>query len=276
MRDISPLPQAIPLPRQPETRLDARYLIPCTILLGAALPAASATPAAQYVELCATCHLPGIHGAPKVGDRDDWSRRLRAGLNTVYRNAIEGIDNTAMLAKGGHSGQSDAAIRAIVDYMIAASAVPESALREAARYDRLNISDRDFIRRDADYDGFLSRGELDGDALLLARYAQADADRDGRLAPAEYRAAETAIARELAAVPVDDAALGAAVRKALTAVNGVDLQYVKIAVRAGAVTLTGIVGHADIAIRAGDALKRIAGVRKIDNRLVSGDQIGWD
>jgi len=248
----------------------------CGLLLWLATPAIAATPAEQYVALCATCHLPGIHGAPKVGDRDDWIRRLRPGLNTVYRNALEGIPNTAMLAKGGHAEQTDAAIRAMVDYMIAASAVPASALRDAARYDKLNIRDRDFIRRDADYDGLLTRDELAGDALLLARYTRFDADRDGRLNPQEYRNAETAIARELAAVAIDDAALEAAVRKSLSAIKGVDFQYVKIAVRSGAVVLTGIVGHADIAIRAGDALKRIPGIRKIDNRLVSGDQIGWD
>jgi len=31
-----------------------------------------------------------------------------------------------------------------------------------------------------------------------------------------------------------------------------------------------------LALQAGDAIKRIAGIRRIDNRLVSGDQIGWD
>lgn len=241
-----------------------------------AAPATAASPAEQYMSLCATCHLPGIHGAPKTGDRDDWIRRLRPGLNTVYRNAIEGIPNTAMLARGGHAEQTDAAIRAMVDYMIAASAVPAAALQDAARYDKLNISDRDFIRRDANYDGFLSRSELAGDALLLARFGKSDADRDGRLNAAEYRAAETALARELAAIAVDDDALGATVRKALSGIKGVDFQYVKIAVRSGSVVLTGIVGHADIAIRAGDALKRIPGVKSSNNRLVSGDQIGWD
>jgi hypothetical protein len=37
-----------------------------------------------------------------------------------------------------------------------------------------------------------------------------------------------------------------------------------------------MVEHATVAIRAHDAVKRIDGVRKIDNRLVSGHQIGWD
>jgi osmotically-inducible protein OsmY len=42
------------------------------------------------------------------------------------------------------------------------------------------------------------------------------------------------------------------------------------------VVIVGLVDHADIARRAGDAVKQIPGVRKIDNRLVSGHQIGWD
>lgn len=247
-------------------------------LLLAALPlfALAAGPAEHYGSLCATCHLPGIHGAPKVGDSADWTRRLRAGLNMVHRNAIEGIPNTAMLPKGGHSEQSDAAIRAMVDHMITASAVPASAMQDAIRYDRLNITDRDFIRRDADFNGYLTRNELANDSLLLARFDRHDRDRDGRLNPGEYRNAETAIARELAAMPVDDAALNTAVRQSLIGIKGVDFQYVKIAVNSGTVVLTGIVGHASIAVQAGDALKRIAGVKHIDNRLVSGDQIGWD
>ena len=31
------------------------------------------------------CHLPGIHGAPKVGDREDWARRVRPGMTMVFR-----------------------------------------------------------------------------------------------------------------------------------------------------------------------------------------------
>ncbi len=75
---------------------------------------------------------------------------------------------------------------------------------------------------------------------------------------------------------VEDAAIDATVRKALAGVKGIDFQYAGVEVRDGTVVLKGIVSHALLALQAGDAIKRIAGIRRIDNRLVSGDQIGWD
>jgi cytochrome c5 len=240
------------------------------------LTAAAATPADNYARLCTMCHLPGAHGAPQVGDRDDWTQRLRPGLNTVYRNAIEGIPNTAMMAKGGHTELSDTEIRAIVDYMIAASAVPAGVLRDAARYDKLGLTDPDFIRLDTSRDGFLSRSELAGDAALIRNFARFDSNKDGRLSETEYRNAETRLEQERAAMTVDDAELAAAVRKALAGVKGIDSEYLKIEVTAGALVMTGIVGHASVAIQAQDTVKRVPGVKSIRNRLVSGDQIGWD
>jgi len=238
--------------------------------------AAAATPTEHYVKLCTMCHLPGAHGAPQVGDSKDWTLRLRPGRNTVYRNAIEGIPNTAMMAKGGHTELSDAELRAIVDYMIAASALPAAALREAARYDKLGLTDRDFIRRDVSRDGYLSRNELASDPLLARNFTRFDTNKDGRLSEAEYRNAEAVLEKERTAVTIDDAELAAAVRKALAGVKGIDFEYVKIAVTDGALVMTGIVGHASVAIQAHDVVKRIVGVKIINNRLVSGDQISWD
>lgn len=40
--------------------------------------------------------------------------------------------------------------------------------------------------------------------------------------------------------------------------------------------MTGMVGHAGMAIAAQDAVKRIPGIKSIQNQLVSGDQLGWD
>lgn len=244
------------------------------LLLPGPLPAA--TPEVHYTQLCALCHLPGVHGAPKVGRQEDWVQRLKPGLNAVYRNAIEGIPNTAMLAKGGHSELSDAEVRAVVDYMIAATAIPRSLLQDAARYDRLGITDRDFLRRDISRDGYLSRSEVSADAVLLRNFSRFDSNRDGRLSEAEYRNAESALERERIAADVDDDTLTAAVRKALSAVKGIDFEYVKVEISAGALIMRGIVGHADVAINAYDAVKRVAGLKTISNRLVSGDQISWD
>lgn len=241
-----------------------------------ATAAAAASPAEHYEQFCASCHLPGVHGAPRVGDRDDWAQRLRPGLNTVYRNAIKGIANTAMLAKGGQTALSDADIRALVDYMIAATQPPAPVLRDAARYDRLGLTDTDFIRRDTSRDGFLSPAELADDPLLVKNLSRFDTNRDGRLSESEYRSAETLLEQERIAVTVDDATLTAAVRKALAAVKGINTDALKIDVTAGTLVMSGVVGHASMAVRAQDAVKRVAGIKTISNRLVSGDQMGWD
>jgi len=250
-------------------------LLPFLFSPGLAAPAHAASPAENYMTYCALCHLPGIHGAPKVGDREDWARRIRPGLTMVFRNAVEGMPNTAMLPLGG-APLTAAEVKAIVDYMVSEAGLPASALKDAARYDKLGITSRDFIRRDADYDGYLTRKELAGDDALLAAFARFDGNRDGRLDEAEYLKAEAALERERAAVQVDDAALEAAVRRALAKVNGVDLRNAKLGVNAGAVSIVGIVEHASVAVAAQDALKRVPGVKKLDNRLVSGEQIGWD
>lgn len=242
----------------------------------AAATAGAATPAERYASLCTMCHLPGAHGAPQVGNRDDWTERIRPGLNTVYRNAIEGMPNTAMMAKGGHTELSDDEVRAIVDYMLAASALPAGLLQDARRYDRLGLSDRDFIRRDTSRDGYLSRSELAGDPVLLAAFNRFDSNRDGRLGEAEYRAAESALEQARIAAVASDAEVLAAARKALAGVKGIDFEYVRVEVSAGALKMTGIVGHASIAVQAQDAVRRIPGVKSISNRLVSGDQMSWD
>lgn len=236
----------------------------------------AATPDGQYEQLCTLCHLPGTHGAPKVGDREAWTQRLRSGFNPVYRNAIEGVANSAMLARGGQASLTDGELRAIVDYMIAATALPASVISEARRYDRLGLSDRDFMRRDVSRDGYLSRQEVGNDPILLRNFSRFDINRDGRLSESEYRKAENVLETERIAVDVDDATLGIAVAKALTAVKGLNAGEITIEISNGALVMNGVVGHASLAIAAQDAVKRIAGLKSIRNRLVSGDQMGWD
>ncbi|MGZ5139612.1 MAG: c-type cytochrome [Burkholderiales bacterium] len=46
-----------------------------------------ATPADLYADHCARCHAAGDAGAPKVGDRAEWARRIGPGIARMYRSA---------------------------------------------------------------------------------------------------------------------------------------------------------------------------------------------
>ena len=71
-----------------------------------------------YEASCAVCHATDAMGAPKVGDKKAWEARIAKGMETLYKNAIHGING--MPPKGGTS-LSDDKIKEIVDYMVGAS-----------------------------------------------------------------------------------------------------------------------------------------------------------
>jgi cytochrome c5 len=70
----------------------------------------------QVVEArCIKCHGTGAGGAPMIGDRAAWSQRLRHGLDSTVRSAIQG--HGAMAPRGGMAELTDAEIRNAVVYM---------------------------------------------------------------------------------------------------------------------------------------------------------------
>jgi cytochrome c oxidase subunit 2 len=90
----------------------------------AAAPAAPAQAAAAdgkstYEQVCTACHGAGLMGAPKLGDKAQWSARIAQGQATLYEHALKGI--RAMPPKGGNLALPDAQVKAAVDYMAAQS-----------------------------------------------------------------------------------------------------------------------------------------------------------
>jgi cytochrome c5 len=79
--------------------------------------ATDATPPALYAQTCSVCHATGVAGAPKVGDKAAWAPRIAQGVDALVANAIKG--KGAMPPKGGSSA-SDAEVKAVVDYLVAA------------------------------------------------------------------------------------------------------------------------------------------------------------
>lgn len=89
------------------------------------VPAASAAASGEstYKASCAACHLAGVAGAPKFGDKAAWKDRIAQGKDTLYEHALKGFQGKAgfMPAKGGNAALPDEEVKAAVDYMVNAA-----------------------------------------------------------------------------------------------------------------------------------------------------------
>jgi cytochrome c5 len=116
-------PAAEAAPAAPEAAAPVAAASPA--VAEAAAPAAALAPAvasagageALYKQACAVCHVAGVAGAPKLGDKAAWGPRLAGGVDALVASAIKG--KGAMPPKGGSSA-SDADIKSAVEYMLAA------------------------------------------------------------------------------------------------------------------------------------------------------------
>jgi cytochrome c5 len=86
---------------------------------GGAAPAKAADGKSTFESVCTACHGTGVAGAPKFGDKAAWGARVAQGKPALYNSALHG--KGAMPAKGGNPGLSDDAVKAAVDYMVAAA-----------------------------------------------------------------------------------------------------------------------------------------------------------
>ena len=99
---------------------------PAAVVAAAPVAAAAAVPAsatvsagageALYKQACAVCHVAGVAGAPKFGDKAAWAPRLALGVDGLTASVIKG--KGIMPARGG-STASDEEIKAAVEYMLA-------------------------------------------------------------------------------------------------------------------------------------------------------------
>ena len=76
--------------------------------------------------VCASCHLAGVAGAPKLDDEAAWAERRSAGLDALTASVVNG--KGAMPARGG-TDLSDAELRAAVAHMVG---LENDAAEEAA------------------------------------------------------------------------------------------------------------------------------------------------
>ena len=76
-----------------------------------------------YQVSCGACHDAGIAGAPKLGDKGQWAKRIAKGVDTLYASAVNGSQGSGgvMPPKGGNLALSNAEVKAAVDYIVARS-----------------------------------------------------------------------------------------------------------------------------------------------------------
>jgi cytochrome c5 len=80
---------------------------------------------------CGNCHIEGLKGAPKIGDRSAWTKRASKGIDAAVASAIKGHGD--MPSRGGMSDLTDAELKTAVQYMFTQStAAPVSAAAPAA------------------------------------------------------------------------------------------------------------------------------------------------
>ncbi|MCX7231854.1 MAG: c-type cytochrome [Burkholderiales bacterium] len=96
---------------------------PAVAVVAVAATAKAEAPAADagkkvYEAACQACHMAGVAGAPKFGDKAAWAPRLALGVDGLTASVVKG--KGAMPPKGG-SAASEAEIKSAVQYMVAAA-----------------------------------------------------------------------------------------------------------------------------------------------------------
>jgi len=66
--------------------------------------------------LCATCHVPGERGAPKIGDQKAWASFIAEGLSRLTQVAIKGVRD--MPPHGGNPQLTDTEVARAIVYMV--------------------------------------------------------------------------------------------------------------------------------------------------------------
>ena len=72
-----------------------------------------------FGKLCTACHGTGAGGAPKL-EKAAWADRIKQGVETLDKHAIEGFKGAAgqMPAKGGNASLTEDQVKATVKWMV--------------------------------------------------------------------------------------------------------------------------------------------------------------
>ena len=89
---------------------------------GAATDSPAAAPKSGeqvYNSSCMACHVAGVAGAPKLGDKAAWAPRIAKGMDSLLASVTNGLN--AMPPKGTCMTCSSDELQAAVEYMVGKS-----------------------------------------------------------------------------------------------------------------------------------------------------------
>jgi cytochrome c5 len=69
-----------------------------------------------YQASCQACHVAGVAGAPKLGDKEAWAPRIAKGNDAMFLSVKNGLN--VMPPKGTCMSCSDDELRAAMEYMV--------------------------------------------------------------------------------------------------------------------------------------------------------------
>jgi cytochrome c551/c552 len=84
-------------------------------LVDASAPQGNMSGEQVYQTVCKACHEAGLVGAPKIGDKAAWARRIKSGINALNTSAIKG--KNAMPPSGGNLNLPEIEVQRGVVYM---------------------------------------------------------------------------------------------------------------------------------------------------------------
>ncbi len=232
--------------------------------------------ATSYQSNCSHCHSGNAPSAPQIKDSKDWAKRLSAGFNHLYDSAINGIPNTAMLAKGGHAELSNEEIKNLVHYLLLMAKIDSKVIQAALRYDALKIKDVEFISLDQARLGYLQKKHVAKVEPYFVQFDQFNISQNGRMSETEFLKMRTDLQRFQRATKSADDELQNNILNRLSQVKGMPPAGIRVAVQSGNVTIHGVVGDSEILKRAFSAIRWIPGIQQLDNRLMTAEMIAFD
>lgn len=72
-----------------------------------------------WIANCAVCHQQGLGGAPMIGNKVQWKKRVAQGMPTLISHAINGYSGeTGVMPPRGGSTLTDEEMKLAVTYMV--------------------------------------------------------------------------------------------------------------------------------------------------------------